>query len=110
MLSAVEDDFAAILALANVSFRRRAILWAHREVNPIRRTALLEDKLIKFPFSPIGDIQQYPRHPDHLLRTIASDIHRTSRQVIAPLRAPAQSVHFLAPIPARNNDRNTCGS
>ena len=90
-LPAVEENFAAI------------ILRPHREVNPIRRAALLQNQFIKVTLRTIGDIQQYSRHPDHVFRAIAADIHRASRQVIRALRAPAQSVHLFTPIPAINN-------
>ena len=72
-------------------------------MNPIRRAALLQNQFVKFPLRFIRDIQQYPRHPDHLFRSITSDIHRAARQVITPLRTPTQSVHLFTPIPAINN-------
>ena len=91
---AVEENLAAI------------ILRSHREVNPIGRAALLQNQFIKVTLRTIGDIQQNSRHPDHVFRAIAADIHRASRQVIRALRAPAQSVHLFTPIPAGNNDRD----
>ena len=82
------------------------VLRPHGEVNPIGSAALFEDELIEVTLRSISDIQQYPRHPDHVLRAIATDIHRTTRQVIAPLRSSAHPIHFLTPIPASNYDGN----
>ena len=90
-LPAVEENLAAI------------ILRSHREVDPIGRAALLQNQFIKVTLRTIGDIQQYSRHPDHVFRAIAADIHRTARQVIRALGATTQPVHLLAPIPAINN-------
>ena len=91
---AVEENLAAI------------ILRSHREVDPIGRAALLQNQFIKVTLRTIGDIQQYSRHPDHVFRAIAADIHRASRQVIRALGATTQSVHLFTPIPAGNNDRD----
>ena len=87
-LSAVEENLPAV------------ILRAHRKVNPISRTALLLNQLIEVTMSAIGDIQQDYSHADHLLRAIATDIHRAACQVIGAFRAPALPIHLLAPIPA----------
>ena len=91
-LPAVEENFAAI------------ILRSHREVNPIGRAALLQNQFIKVTLRTIGDVEQDARHPDHVFRAIAADIHRTARQVIRALRAPTQPVHLFTPIPAINNN------
>ena len=82
-LAAVEENLPSVL------------LRTHREVNPIRGAALLEDELVKLPFRTIGDIQQNARHADHVFRAIASDIHCAARQVIAPFRTSAFPIHLL---------------
>ena len=74
-LSTIKEDLPAI------------ILRPYREVNPIRGAALLLDQLVELLLGAISDIQQYPSHPDHVLRAITPDIHCASRQVIASLRA-----------------------
>jgi hypothetical protein len=93
-LSAVEEYFTAI------------VVWTHREVNPIGRTALLLNQLIEVTTSAIGDIQQDYCHADHLLRTIATDIHRAARQMIGAFRAATLPIHFLTPIARVDDDRD----
>ena len=93
-LAAVEEYFTAI------------VVWTHREVNPISRTALLLNQLIKIPFRTIRNVEQYPSHADHLLRAIATDIHRAARQMIAPLCAAALPIHLLTPIARVDDDRD----
>ena len=90
----IEEDFASV------------VVWTHREVDPIGRTAFFLDQLVEIPFSPIRDVEQYPRHPDHLLWAIAAYIHRAPRQMITPFRTPTLPIHLLTPIPTRDNDRN----
>ena len=93
-LSAVEENLPAV------------ILRTHREVNPISRTALLLNQLIKIPLSAVCDIQQYPHHADHLLRAIATDIHRAACQMIRAFRAATFPIHFLTPIARVDDDRD----
>ena len=93
-LSVVKENLAPI------------VLRAHSEVNPVGRAPLLLNQLIKVALRAIGDIQQYPRHPDHLLRPITMDIHRATRQMITPLRAPTLPIHLFRSKSAVDDDRN----
>ena len=74
ILDAVKENLPAII------FR------THREVNPVGGAPLFEDELIKFSFRTIRDVEQYPRHADHLLRAITVNIDGAPRQMIASLR------------------------
>ena len=97
---AIEDNFPPII------FR------THGEVDPIGGATLLEDELVEIltigivPFVRffIGDIQQNPRHADHLLRAITLDIHRTTSEMIRTLRTSTKAINLFAPIPRENDD------
>ena len=95
LLPTIKENLPAVLALASVSFRRRAILRPHCEVNPIGGTALLEDQFIKVAMGTIRDVEQDACHADHLLRAITLDIHRTPCEMIGAFSTSTQSVHFL---------------
>ena len=58
---------------------------AYREVDPISGAALLLDEFVEITTSAISDVEQDTRHADHLLGTVALNIHRASRQVIRAL-------------------------
>jgi hypothetical protein len=82
------------------------ILWPHGKVNPTGGAALFQNEFIIIPFRTSRNIQQNPRHADHLLGPITMDIHSAASQVIASLCATAEPIHLLTPIPAINDDWN----
>ena len=90
--SAIEENLAAVV------FR------AHRKVNPIGSAAFLLDEFIKHPMVFVSGVEQQTRIPDHLLRAITPDIHRTTRQVIRALRPSALPIHLLRAVSAGNYD------
>ncbi len=85
LLPTIEENLSMVLALASVSFRRRAIFWTQREVDPIGGAALLEDQFIEIALGTIRDVEQDASHADHLLRAITLDIHRTTSEMIRTL-------------------------
>ena len=93
-LSAIKENLPAI------------ILRPHGEVNPVGGATLLEDEFIEVALGPISDIQQYPRHPYHMLRAITADIHRATRQVIGALRSSTHPIHLFTPETARDYHRH----
>ena len=82
-LAAVEENLPPI------------ILRAHGEVNPIRGASLLLDEFIKRPAVFVSRIEQEPRIAYHLFRSIAMDIYRAARQMIAPFRPSALPIDLL---------------
>ena len=64
-------------------------------MNPVGGATLLLDQLVKHPAVFISCIEQQTSVPDHLLWPQTPDIHRATRQMIAPLRAPTLLIYLL---------------
>ncbi len=75
-------------------------------MDPVGSAALLDDQFIEVTMSAICDVEQNPRHADHLLRAIALDIHRATREVIGVFRATTLAIHLLRAESAVDDDRN----
>ena len=91
---AIEENFPPI------------ILRLHREVDPIGSAALFLDEFIEVAMGTIRDVEQYPRHTDHLLRAIALDIHRAASEMIRAFSPSTKAINLFRAIPARDDDGN----
>jgi len=109
LLSTVEEDLAAII------FR------THGEVDPIGRATLFKDELVAILTMGarallacyrrdartvsivrffVVDVEEDGSVADHLLGTVAADVHGATRQMVRVLRPATFHIHLLTPIPA----------
>ena len=75
-------------------------------MDPIGGASLFQNQFIKVALRTIRDVEQYPRHADHLLRAIALDIYGAACQVIGAFRATTLAIHLLRAIARVYDDRN----
>ena len=75
------------------------VLWTNREVNPVAALLIpLDEQLIIILLRAVRDVQQDVRIAQCLLKALASDIHRTPRQVVARGRPAHRLIHLRRPI------------
>ena len=76
------------------------------EVHPVAPVPVaLDEEFIEVLLPVISRIEQYCCITDGLLNACTTDIHGTTRKMVARIRATHALVHLRRSIPARNNDR-----